>query len=536
MNKDIFQYFLDKRYFKMSILIIFIFGCCNFYCITRLSVTSDESTYYHYGINILKFQPQKTVINGKTIFDSQMPIVAINTIPRAIEQLLKPGLKHDQFQTLVDIEQGRIFSVISALLLGWYVLLWSTKLYGQKAGIFSLLLYVLCPNILANSQMVGTDVYSYLFCTATLYHTWLYSKSRQINQLLIVSLLLGLGQISKQSLLLLYPLVFILLLVTWYTLKIKWSSIIKGFLKEILIISLVSMLVINAGFVFYNTGKSLGLYHFYSTKFISLQKQFSFLAKLPVPFPEPFIEGFDNVALDIETPPGISNLSSYGATFFLGQRITGKRIISYYPIACLYKLPVPFLLFLLTALVLYFKHLNQASFVKNELFLLLPAAFIFTSFTFLNTMYLGIRNLLFLFPLLFIFCGWLLNYFLQIKTKRIAFFITAILLLYQLISVAIWFPHFLPYTNEFVTNKKNAYKILGDANIYQREGGKLVNEYLLKHPDVQYEPTHFVQGKVMVSLENYLDFWFEGKVQWLINLHLEPIDHFDSQYLIFYIP
>ena len=108
--------------------------------------------------------------------------------------------------------------------------------------------------------------------------------------------------------------------------------------------------------------------------------------------------------------------------------------------------------------------------------------------------------------------------------------------MYQFISVATYFPHFLPYTNEFIYNKKNAFKIFGDANIYFQEGAILANEYLLKHPEIQYEPTKLVRGKVMVSLENYLDFWYDGKVQWLINLKLEPIDHFHSGYLIFQVP
>ena len=536
MNKRISEYFLDKRYLSLGIIIIFIFACCNFYCITQLSITSDESTYYRYAANVLKLQPQKQVLNGKAAFDSQMPIVVINTLPRVIEQLLKPGLKHDQFQTLIDVNRGRIFSIFCALLLAWYVLLWSTKLYGQKAGIFSLLLYSLCPNILANSQMVSTDVYSFLLCTATLYHTWYYCKSRQIKQLLIVSILLGLGQISKQSLLLLYPIVLILLLVNWYTLKIKPINILKGFLKEILIISLLSILIINVGFLFYKTGKTLSQYHFYSSKFINYQKQLLFLAKVPIPFPEPYVAGFDIVALSIETPPGITGLSSYGATSFLGNKITGKRIILYYTISCLYKLSISFMLFLLTTLILYFRHFNKASLIKNELYLLFPAAFIFISFSLLNTMYLGIRNIFFLFPLLFIFCGYLINYYSESDRKPIKYIIIGSLLLYQLISVSIYFPHFLPYTNEFIINKKNVYKYLGDSNIYDWEGRKIAKEYLSKHLEVQYEPSQFVHGKVMVSLENYLDFWFKGKVQWLINLKLEPVDHLDSQYLIFDIP
>ena len=524
-----------KYYYTVSILIIIVYALCNFYCTTRLSVTGDESNYYNYGTNILKFHPQKDFINGVYEYTSQMPIIAINTLPRAFSQLLNPGLKHNQFETLEDVTQSRLFSIIIAVLLAWYILLWSTKLYGKKAGVFSLLLYVLCPNMLAHSQMVSTDVYSFLLCTATFYHAWQYSRSGNIIQLLLVALMLGIGQISKQSLLLLYPLVLIFLVVRLYYSNLKWKDSFFKLVKELSIIAVVSLFVINCGFLFYKSGKTFGQYHFYSAKFINYQKQFSFINNLPLPVPEPYIAGFDNVAFNLELPPGIDGVSAYGASYFLGERITGKLIISYYTICCLYKLPISFLFFLLTSLVLFFKKFDKPAFIKNELFLLFPAAAIFLCFSFLNSMYLGIRNILFILPLLFIFCGYLIKY-LSDQGIRFAYWIAGILLLYQFVSVATYFPHFLPYTNEFIYNKKNAYKIFGDANIYFQEGAILAKEYLLKHPEIQYEPTKLVHGKVMVSLENYLDFWYEGKVQWLINLKLEPIDHFHSGYLIFQVP
>jgi hypothetical protein len=56
-------------------------------------VTGDEANYYQYGINILKRHPQKDVVNGVPLYNSQMPIVAINALPRAIQQLSTPSLK-----------------------------------------------------------------------------------------------------------------------------------------------------------------------------------------------------------------------------------------------------------------------------------------------------------------------------------------------------------------------------------------------------------------------------------------------------------
>jgi hypothetical protein len=150
-------------------------------------------------------------------------------------------------------------------------------------------------------------------------------------------------------------------------------------------------------------------------------------------------------------------------------------------------------------------------------------------------MYLGIKNILMLLPLLFIFSGSLFANCLHQKQKNILP-VAGTLLAVQLFSVFNYFPHFLPYTNEFILDKKEAYKIFGDANLYFQEGWIMANEYLKKHPDIQFEPLKPVHGKVMVSLESYLDYWHQERMQWLTDLHLEPSGHFHSQYLIFNVP
>ena len=99
--------------------------------------------------------------------------------------------------------------------------------------------------------------------------------------------------------------------------KITRSGKIKGFLKEVVIVSQLSILIINTVFINYKTGKSLSEYNFSSSKLKNYQKEFFFVGRVPIPVPEPFIKGFDNIALNVETPPGTTAISSYGATFFL---------------------------------------------------------------------------------------------------------------------------------------------------------------------------------------------------------------------------
>lgn len=524
--------FVIQQYRRIAALMIILYGLVGWYCANKLSVTGDEANYYTYAARVLKGHPEKEIVNGKPLYNSQMPIVAINTLPRAVSKFFHPGQRHDLAETLRDIRAARLFSIISAMILAVYVFFWAAGLYGPMAGLFSLLLLMVCPNILAHSQMVGTDVYSFLLCTATCYHAWRFSKGCSRWQLVLVSILLGLGQITKQSLILLYPVVLLLLWVRLMNSGLAWKIRAVSWIKQVMLILLVSLLVINIGFRFHETGKKAGDYIFVSASFKNLQHRLSFAANVPVPLPSPYVSGFDYVRFNSESPAGITGLSSYGSATFLGKRITGELLWYYYPVSCLFKMPVATLLIVILSVLFFTSKKGPRRFLQNEIYLLLPFVLVLLFFIFFNNMYLGIRNILFVFPLIYVFCGSLVDEFQSIKPMT-GKWVLAGLLCWQIISVANYFPHFLPYTNEFIPDKKNAFKVFSDANIYFEEGYGFAQDFLLHHPEIQWEPVSPVKGKVMVSMESYIDYWNEGKMNWLRNLHLQPVGHVDSQYLIF---
>lgn len=525
---------LHKHFGKIAAGIILLYACTMWYCSTRLSVNGDELRYYAYAVNIAKGQPQKYCVDGIPYFNSQMPVMVFNTIPRAIEQVLHPSLQKNTSAAYGDIKNGRIISVLIMIALAFYVLTWATQLYGKRAGLMALLLYVLCPNLAAHGQMLGTDVYSFLVVTAVLYHGWRYHKTNRFGQLIYLAVWLGIGQISKQSLLLLYPVVACLFILR---LRPMAGSVLRKtgqWVKEMLLIGLVSLLLINAGFLFYKTGKSLHQYSFVSEKFRNLQQQWSFVGDLPLPLPEPFIAGLDYVRFNQETGPGIEGRSAYGSTYFLGKKLDGHLLWYYYPLSLLYKLPLPFLILLGFTMVQYTRQRKRFRFLPDEVYLLLPSLFLLLCFCFLNSMYLGIKNVIMILPPLFIFCAGQASVLWE-QSKKGKWLLIG-LGVWQLLSVSRYFPHFLPYTNELIPDKKHAYRVFGDSNLYFQEGRDFVNAYLQQHPDIQLDPLQPVHGKVMVSLENYYDWWNGGKMQWLRELKLQPVGHFHSQYLLFDVP
>lgn len=519
-----------QYYRPLAAGIIILYAVINTYCTTRLSITGDELAYFAYGINVLKGQPQKeTNAQGIPIFNSQMPINALQALPRAVQQLFQSSLKKNPQQIGQDIYWGRLFSVISALLLALYVLVWATQLYGKPAGILALLLYASCPNIMAHSQLVGTDVFSFLMATATCYHAWRYGKAGTWRQLIYVACWLGLGQIAKPSLLLLYPLVLGWLLMRLWPLAISWQQKLLRLVKEGLLIGAVSLCIINTGFLFQHTGKPLEDYSFVSAQYKGLQQRLGWGASLPLPLPQPYLQGLDYISFNVETGPGVDGKSSYGSNYFLGKKTDGQKLWYYYPLCWLYKIPLGFWCFFIGALWVALRKRRMQPIREGLVYLLLPALFMMGMFCLFNHMYLGIRSTLLIAPLLFVFGSSVVT-FVDTKLKGI---VVGALLVWQLFSVARWFPHFLPYTNELVWNKKDAHTIFTDSNIYFQEAGILVGEYLQQHPDVQWEPVAPVKGRILVSVEAYYDWWNQGRMQWLRNLHLQPVDHLDSGVLVF---
>jgi hypothetical protein len=517
---------LKKYYISIAIFLIALYTIINLYCYPKLSPTGDEINYYAYAVNIIKGNPQKEMVNGKPQFNTQMPIAVLNTLPRIVQQIVNPSLQKTQATAQQDIINGRLISIFISILLALYVLQWSTQLYGKMAGLFSLSLLLLCPNTMAHSQLAGTDVYSFFIAIAFCFHLWKYNKTNDYWQLFLLAFFLALGQIAKQSLLLFYPMVLLLLFNKKNNIRYRFVNLFK----VITTVAIVSILVINIGFLFNNTGKKWGDYNFASQRFQKLQQTFTVFNNLPIPLPQPYVQSFDYAAFNEETPPGIEKKSSYGQGYLLGKPVGGKPYPTYYLICIAYKLPIATIIILIAAFIFYFINRKQFSFVNNEVFLVIPALFFLVAMSIGNSMYLGVRNVLLILPLLFVFAGSIVNWIWQRRSTKI---ILGSLLCWQFISVAKYFPHFIPYTNEFIWDKKNAYKIFGDANLFYQEGRYMVQDYLQKNPTIQFEPTTPVKGKVLVSIEHYYDWWHHGKMKWLTDLKLEPIDHFDSEYLLF---
>jgi hypothetical protein len=218
-----------------------------------------------------------------------------------------------------------------------------------------------------------------------------------------------------------------------------------------------------------------------------------------------------------------------GKPYILGEFNT-HGFWYYYAVSFFYKVPIPFIVILISAVILYVRKYKTGAFIERELFLAVPVIYYLVYMSFFYSTQVGIRHILIIFPFLFVFAGFMFERMLS-GTYR---WLIPVMMLWQLISVGSYFPHFLPYTNEFILQKKNVYRKIADTNLCYREGRRYLNEYLAAHKNAVYAPQGPTSGIVVVEVNDFLgiqDNSIDSTYIWLKD-H-EPVDHIHSQYLIF---
>jgi 4-amino-4-deoxy-L-arabinose transferase-like glycosyltransferase len=107
----------------------------------------------------------------------------------------------------------RLAAGVFAVGLSVMVFLMGSKLFGESAGLLALLLVVFEPNVLANSDLVTTDMGVACFFLATIYCFYRYARQPSVIRLLLTGLAAGLTLSAKHSGILLAPMLLGLTLV-----------------------------------------------------------------------------------------------------------------------------------------------------------------------------------------------------------------------------------------------------------------------------------------------------------------------------------
>jgi hypothetical protein len=514
-------------------LLICAFIVTAYLSVRGLSLTADEAKHYRYGENILAG-------NSNRFDDSKMPVSAWNALPARLADLLPDGTLKTWLQKFIV---ARMMTTFFSALVAFVIFAWARKLYGAAAGLAALTLYVFDPNIMAHSQLVTTDIYAAGTILFAVYGLWKFARERTWGYGLLCALLLGLSLIAKYTSVVLLPL-FVLALVIYdwpqenpspflgrgagvrggQATIWKYVGKLIGYTAAA---TLVSLLVINIGFLFNRSFTTFGNYQFRSDLFQQIQKAAPALAKLPIPVPYPYLEGLDWVYMRDQTGFG------YGRIYFLGQLSEAKGFPGYYFVTFLLKEPIATQIIIISALIAYILHKKYARFRQNELFLFVPAAFFVLYFNFFYNTQIGIRFYLVIFPLLYVFAGSFFQgwqkFSFQQKAASFALFG------YLLVSAFSYYPYFLTYFNEIVWDRKTAYKYLADSNIDWEQGKLYLRKYLAEHPQTDYAPSSIKPGTIVVSINDLVGVTAAPTQYKWLRENFEPDDTIANEYLVYSI-
>ena len=217
--------------------------------------------------------------------------------------------------------------------------------------------------------------------------------------------MLGLSQLVKQSLFHLYVLAPLCVVIYLVVVKEKFRLMLM--LKHLLIIAGISWLIINAGFIFWHVNVPLGNYQFMSALFLKVQQLLP--GWLPVPLSESFVTGLDQAKYYDQVGGGLIN-SSFANVTILGQSSTGGSFWYYYFVSIFFKTPITYLILIGWAIFILFKKSTFKKFIQHEFFLFAPVVYFLLLMSFLYNTQCGIRHIIFIYPLLFIFCGIIISF------------------------------------------------------------------------------------------------------------------------------
>jgi hypothetical protein len=230
-------------------------------------------------------------------------------------------------------------------LLGGYICLrWASELYGRGAGLLALLLWCVCPNIIAFGQLITPDAAATSLGLAACYTFWRWLRQPTWSRALFSGVVLGLAESAKMTFvifIIVMPLIWVIYRLL-ETRKISWIE----WLRESGMVAarmLVALYVVNLAYLFEGSFTRLGEYHFlsYTLGAGKALKQApagggnrfsgSWLGAVPVPLPRNYMLGIDLQKSDFE---------AHGLPSYLRGTFSEKGWWYYYLYAMAIKVPL----------------------------------------------------------------------------------------------------------------------------------------------------------------------------------------------------
>lgn len=388
---------------------------------------------------------------------------------------------------LVLIRLARLAGVAWSLLGGWLVYRWASELHGRRAGLLGLALWCFGPNLLAHAQLVTPDMPATVMGLAATYVFWHYLRSGDWNYCAVAGLLLGMAQLTKFTLLVLYPVwVFLGLFFALDPNNRAFRAVpLQVRAAQGVCIVLMSLLVLNLGYAFDGTCTPLGQYQFVSRLFNSIEDgqpgpspalgnrfHHNWLASIPVPLPVDYLGGIDMQQRDFE---------GHGTPSFLAGEWRHGGWWYYYLYAMAVKVPLGTIALVLWSLLLFVLRRPSGAGISGELMVWLPALSILALVSSQTGFNHHLRYVLPMAPFVLIAVSRLGCFLSRAHWKRGLIVLT--LLLWSVVSSLAIYPHSLSYFNELAGGPDNGHRYLLNSNIDWGQDLLYLKKWIASHPE-----------------------------------------------------
>lgn len=397
--------------------------------------------------------------------------------------------------------RGRLVMPLFSALGGLAVFLWSRRLYGEWGGLLSLALWCFCPNVLAHGRLVTTDVAAATFAAGATYLFVRYLDRPTWGRAAAAGVALGLAELTKFSLVLLYAF--------WPTVALvrfvlsprppgrgRRARRVAG---QAAAIVALSVLTINLGYGFEGAGQRLGRFEFGSRSLTVPRPagmsspssrnplldmawrhrvnrfRRTILADLPVPLPRHYVLGFDEQKIETEgiplhwydptLPPDDRAVGGYAV--YLDGQLRRSGWWCYYVATLAYKVPEgTWLLVGLGGVLLVAVRRTGRAWAEEFAVLALPVA-VLVAISLFTDICLGLRYILPTFPFVFVATGkvapWVAG--LGPRGRRRGVGVVVAALAANGLAVATIHPHYLAYFNRVSGGPDRGSEHLIDSNL-----------------------------------------------------------------------
>ena len=298
--------------------------------------------------------------------------------------------------------------------------------------------------------------------------------------------------------------------------------------------AVVSIVTINLGFGFNGIGTPLSRYTLKDPFFKKLQAT-PIVRNLPLPLPVPYVQGLDLIKFEARMGQAWGNIYMAGNLRVNHHDGTLHGFPGYYFYATFLKEPIAKQIIFLLALLGYFSRRSQPAariLRPEEAVLLVPMLVYWVYFNFFFSTQVGIRYLLPVFTLATIFCG----RFLATPASKLRQYAAVILAGWVAVSALSYYPHFISYFNEFVPDRKLAYRHLADSNLDWRGNEWYLNEYIRHHPGVIVDPRKPQAGRIVVPVNALVGVNRSPEEYRWLRERFTPVDHVAYSYLVYDVP